>query len=75
MRIAPELFLKRLLVGGTTKVFELNRNFRNEGISRRHNPEFTMLRLIGHLQILKQWQISLRKWYVPLQKNIVGTKH
>lgn len=43
LRIAPELFLKRLLVGGYTKVFELNRNFRNEGISRRHNPEFTML--------------------------------
>lgn len=43
MRIAPELFLKRLLVGGFDKVFELNRNFRNEGISRRHNPEFTML--------------------------------
>jgi len=43
MRIAPELFLKRLLVGGFTKVFELNRNFRNEGISTRHNPEFTML--------------------------------
>ena len=45
MRIAPELFLKRLLVGGFEKVFELNRNFRNEGISRRHNPEFTMLEL------------------------------
>ncbi len=43
LRIAPELHLKRLLVGGFTKVFELNRNFRNEGISRRHNPEFTML--------------------------------
>ena len=43
MRIAPELYLKRLLVGGFTKVFELNRNFRNEGISPRHNPEFTML--------------------------------
>lgn len=43
MRIAPELYLKRLLVGGFTKVFELNRNFRNEGISTRHNPEFTML--------------------------------
>lgn len=43
LRIAPELFLKRLLVGGFTKVFELNRNFRNEGLSRRHNPEFTML--------------------------------
>jgi len=43
LRIAPELYLKRLLVGGFEKVFELNRNFRNEGISRRHNPEFTML--------------------------------
>lgn len=43
LRIAPELYLKRLLVGGFTRVFELNRNFRNEGVSRRHNPEFTML--------------------------------
>jgi len=43
LRIAPELYLKRLLVGGYEKVFELNKNFRNEGISTRHNPEFTML--------------------------------
>jgi lysyl-tRNA synthetase, class II len=43
LRIALELYLKRLLVGGFTKVFEINRNFRNEGISRKHNPEFTML--------------------------------
>jgi len=43
LRIAPELFLKRLLVGGLDKVYEINRNFRNEGISVRHNPEFTML--------------------------------
>ena len=42
-RIAPELYLKRLLVGGFEKVYELNRNFRNEGFSARHNPEFTML--------------------------------
>ncbi len=45
LRIAPELYLKRLIVGGFEKVFELNRNFRNEGISTRHNPEFTMLEL------------------------------
>jgi lysyl-tRNA synthetase class 2 len=45
LRIAPELFLKRLLVGGMEKVFEINRNFRNEGLSRLHNPEFTMLEL------------------------------
>lgn len=43
LRIAPELYLKRLLVGGFEKVFEIGRNFRNEGISRQHNPEFTML--------------------------------
>ncbi len=45
LRIAPELFLKRLVVGGFDRVFELNRNFRNEGIDTRHNPEFTMLEL------------------------------
>src|SRR5215471_2429506 len=43
LRIAPELYLKRLVVGGMEKVFEINRNFRNEGISTRHDPEFTML--------------------------------
>ncbi|RKY34600.1 MAG: lysine--tRNA ligase, partial [Candidatus Omnitrophota bacterium] len=45
LRIAPELYLKRLLVGGFEKVYEINRSFRNEGISTRHNPEFTMLEL------------------------------
>lgn len=45
LRIAPELYLKRLLVGGFEKIYEINRNFRNEGLSRRHNPEFTMLEL------------------------------
>ena len=43
LRIAPELYLKRLLVGGMRKVYEINRNFRNEGVSKKHNPEFTML--------------------------------
>ena len=45
LRIAPELYLKRLIVGGYDKVFELARVFRNEGLSTRHNPEFTMLEL------------------------------
>ena len=43
LRIAPELYLKRLVVGGFERVYEINRNFRNEGISTRHNPEFTMI--------------------------------
>ena len=43
LRIAPELYLKRLLVGGFDKVFEINRSFRNEGLSTKHNPEFTMM--------------------------------
>lgn len=45
LRIAPELYLKRLIVGGLDRVYEINRNFRNEGVSTRHNPEFTMLEL------------------------------
>ena len=45
LRVAPELYLKRLLVGGFEKVYEINRNFRNEGVSVRHNPEFTMMEL------------------------------
>ncbi|MDE5284828.1 MAG: lysine--tRNA ligase, partial [Candidatus Blochmannia sp. A2] len=43
LRIAPELYLKKLIIGGFERIFELNRNFRNEGISTYHNPEFTML--------------------------------
>ena len=43
LRVAPELFLKRLVVGGFERVYEINRNFRNEGLSTWHNPEFTML--------------------------------
>jgi lysyl-tRNA synthetase class 2 len=50
LRIAPELFLKRLVVGGFERVFEINRNFRNEGLSPRHNPEFTMLEFYAAYQ-------------------------
>jgi lysyl-tRNA synthetase class 2 len=62
LRIAPELYLKRLLVGGFERVFEINRNFRNEGISVRHNPEFTMMEFYAaywNYQDLMQFTESL----------------
>ena len=49
MRIAPELYLKRLVVGGFERVYEINRNSRNEGVSTKHNPEFTMLEALPSL--------------------------
>src|SRR5205807_4833440 len=52
MRIAPELYLERLVVGGFERVYEINRNFRNEGISTKHNPEFTML----------EWYAAYEDW-------------
>ena len=58
LRIAPELYLKRLVVGGFERVYEINRNFRNEGLSTRHNPEFTMLELylaFGDYRDLMDW--------------------
>jgi lysyl-tRNA synthetase, class II len=57
LRIAPELYLKRLVVGGFDRVFEINRNFRNEGISPRHNPEFTMLEFYAAYQDV-QWMMD-----------------
>jgi len=55
LRIAPELYLKRLTVGGFDRVYEINRNFRNEGISTQHNPEFTMLEFLRGLQQLPRF--------------------
>jgi len=57
LRIAPELYLKRLVVGGVERVFEINRNFRNEGISPRHNPEFTMLEFYAAYQDVR-WMMD-----------------
>ncbi|HZT73237.1 MAG TPA: lysine--tRNA ligase [Terriglobales bacterium] len=62
LRIAPELFLKRLVVGGLERVFEINRNFRNEGISTQHNPEFTMLEFYeaySDYRVLMDWSERL----------------
>ena len=73
LRIAPELYLKRLLVGGFDKVFELNRNFRNEGLSRSHNPEFTMLEIYeayGNMESMKELVQSM---ICHLAETVMGT--
>ncbi|MDP8051578.1 lysine--tRNA ligase [Pasteurella atlantica] len=73
LRIAPELYLKRLVVGGFERVFELNRNFRNEGVSVRHNPEFTMIEYYqayaDYIDLMDNTEELLRR----LAINILGT--
>ena len=73
MRIAPELYLKRLLVGGFTKVFEINRNFRNEGISRRHNPEFTMLEAYWAYADFEAMAQLVEDLITTVAQNVIGT--
>jgi lysyl-tRNA synthetase, class II len=73
MRIAPELFLKRLLVGGFGKVFELNRNFRNEGISPRHNPEFTMLEAYEAYGSWETMAELVESLITTVAQNVLGT--
>ena len=68
LRIAPELYLKRLLVAGFEKIFEIGRNFRNEGVDRDHNPEFTMLELYWAYQ---DWQ-GLMDFTENLLKKLIG---
>ncbi len=73
LRIAPELYLKRLLVGGFTRVFELNRNFRNEGISRRHNPEFTMLEIYWAYADFEVMANLVEEMICGLAEQVAGT--
>jgi lysyl-tRNA synthetase, class II len=73
LRIAPELYLKRLLVGGFPKVFELNRNFRNEGISRRHNPEFTMLEVYWAYADFELMADLVEEMICSLAERVVGS--
>lgn len=73
MRIAPELYLKRLLVGGFDKIFEMNRNFRNEGISRRHNPEFTMLEAYWAYADFEMMADMVEELVCTLAEKIIGT--
>lgn len=73
MRIAPELFLKRLLVGGFPKVFEINRNFRNEGISPRHNPEFTMLEAYEAFGSWETMADLVEEMICTVAEKVIGT--
>jgi lysyl-tRNA synthetase, class II len=72
LRIAPELYLKRLVVGGFEKVFEINRNFRNEGISTRHNPEFTMLEFYCAHRDYKYLMTTLEQMFRVVGLQAVG---
>src|SRR5205814_2682246 len=72
LRIAPELYLKRLLVGGFNKVFEISRNFRNEGISRKHNAEFTMLEVYWAYADFEKMADLAEEMICHLAKNICG---
>jgi len=73
LRIAPELYLKRLLVGGFDKVFELNRNFRNEGLDRSHNPEFTMLEVYEAYGDLRSMRALIEDLILTLAREVVGS--
>ncbi|NHB93106.1 lysine--tRNA ligase [Photorhabdus cinerea] len=72
LRIAPELYLKRLVVGGFERVFEINRNFRNEGVSPRHNPEFTMLELYMAYADYKDLIVLIEELFRTLAQNVLG---
>jgi len=73
LRIAPELYLKRLVVGGFEKVFEINRNFRNEGISTRHNPEFTMLEFYCAYRDYRYLMLFTEELFRYVAQNVLGT--
>ena len=72
LRVAPELYLKRLLVGGLERVFEINRNFRNEGISVRHNPEFTMVEFYQAYATYEDLISLTEEMFVTLAEKVVG---
>jgi lysyl-tRNA synthetase, class II len=72
LRIAPELYLKRLLVGGMERVFEINRNFRNEGLSPRHNPEFTMMEAYMAYGDLRSMMDITENVFADLARKVAG---
>jgi len=73
LRIAPELYLKRLVVGGFEKVFEINRNFRNEGLSTRHNPEFTMIEFYEAYRDYRYLMDFTERLFAEVAQKVLGT--
>ena len=73
LRIAPELYLKRLVVGGLEKVFEINRNFRNEGLSTKHNPEFTMLEYYTAYADFEDQMIFIESLFKSVTEKVLGS--
>lgn len=73
LRIAPELYLKRLVVGGIERVFEINRNFRNEGISIQHNPEFTMLEFYQSYATYEDLMKFTEEMFAHVSEKVLGT--
>jgi lysyl-tRNA synthetase class 2 len=73
LRIAPELYLKRLVVGGLEKVFEINRNFRNEGLSTKHNPEFTMLEYYTAYADFEDQMIFIESLFKSVTEKVFGS--
>jgi lysyl-tRNA synthetase, class II len=74
LRIAPELYLKRLTVGGFERVYEINRNFRNEGVSTQHNPEFTMLELYQAYADYKDLMTLIETLFQGLADSLLGSR-
>jgi len=74
LRIAPELYLKRLIVGGFEKVFEINRNFRNEGLSVRHNPEFTMMEMYEAGSDLRDMMALTENLLSSVARDVMGSE-
>ena len=73
LRIAPELYLKRLITGGLERVFEINRNFRNEGISTFHNPEFTMLEFYQAYATYEDLMVMTEELFTFVARNLLGS--
>jgi len=74
LRIAPELYLKRLIIGGFPKVFEINRNFRNEGVDSQHNPEFTMIEFYEAYADLRDMMAITEEMFTVLCDEVIGSR-